>query len=87
MTNENFPTNQCRTLEEIELHKALVLKDIQKDSATMKRQWSSLFHKTEGFLKGARPSKRINSILNTGAGMLDAFLLGWKLYKKFKPRT
>lgn len=58
--------------------------DIQKDSAKIDKQWHSLFSKPVALKKDATPSKRINSLLSSGAGLFDAILLGWKLYRKFK---
>lgn len=76
--------NDYKTLEEIQLRKARLLTDIQKTETQMKQQWHSLFQKPDALKKTSTPSKRINSMLNVGAGALDAFLLGWKLYRKFK---
>lgn len=72
------------TLEEIRLRKAMLLSDIQKDNAKIDKQWHSLFMKPVALKKDATPSRRINSLMNTSAGLFDAFLLGWKLYRKFK---
>lgn len=72
------------TLEEIRMRKALLLKDIQKDSERIDLQWHSLFRKPQGLSKTATPSKRIGSFMNMGAGFLDGALLAWKLYRKFK---
>lgn len=77
-------TATYNTLEEIRLRKAMLLTDIQKDSAKIDKQWHSLFVKPVALKSDATPSKRIGSLMNTGAGLFDAFLLGWKLYKKFK---
>jgi hypothetical protein len=76
--------NDFKTLEEIELRKAQLLNDIQKDETKMNKLWHSLFKKPDALDKAARPSRRINSLFNAGAGAVDAFLLGWKLYRKFK---
>jgi hypothetical protein len=75
---------QYKTLEEIQLRKAMLLTDIQKTESQMKKDWHSLFHKPEALKKGALPAKRFGSLVNVGAGAIDAFLLGWKLYRKFK---
>jgi hypothetical protein len=71
-------------IEEIQLRKALLLKDIQKDNNRLNTQWHSLFSKPDALKANATPSKRFNSVINTGAGFLDALILGWKLYRKFK---
>lgn len=72
------------SIEEIQIRKSLLLKDIQKDSEKIDRQWHSLFQKPQGLSKNAAPSKRISSFMNMGAGFLDGALLVWKLYRKFK---
>lgn len=72
------------TIEEIQLRKAMLLADIQKDSNKLGNEWKSLFQKPDALNRKATPSKRFSSLLNTGAGMLDAAILGWKLYRKFK---
>lgn len=72
------------TLEEIRMRKALLLKDIQKDSEKIDLQWHSLFRKPQGLSKAVAPSKRIGNFMNIGAGFLDGALLAWKLYRKFK---
>lgn len=84
MTNDTSTPIAYKTIEEIQLRKAMVLKDIQKDDNKIHNQWASLFYKPDALRKSATPSKRINSLMNTGAGVFDAFILGWKLYRKFK---
>lgn len=83
MLNNNTPTSY-KTIEEIEIRKAMLLADIQKDDAKLRTQWHSLFQRPAAFSKATTPSKRINSLISTSAGILDAFILGWKLYRKFK---
>lgn len=72
------------TIEEIRLRKAIILKDIQRDDNKLHNQWHSLFAKPVALSKNTSPSKRISSLMNTGAGLVDVAILGWKLYKKFK---
>lgn len=73
-----------RTLEEIRLRKAQLLADIAKDNNRIGKLWNNLFHKKD---KGKpASSRRFTSLLNTGAGVLDGLILGWKLYRKFKRR-
>lgn len=72
------------TLEEIQLRKAMLLTEIQKDSNKLGNEWQSLFKKPDALNRKATPAKRFNSLLSTGAGVLDAAILGWKLYRKFK---
>lgn len=73
-----------RTIEEIRMRKALLQKDIRKDSEKLDRQWHSLFQQPQGLAKSATPSRRIGSLMNMGAGFVDGALLAWKLYRKFK---
>lgn len=84
MTESYSTSTAYRTLEEIRMRKALLLKDIQKDSDRMDHQWHSLFQRPRALGKAATPSKRIGSVMNMGAGLLDGVLLAWKLYRKFK---
>ncbi len=72
------------TIEEIQLRKAMLQTEIQKDSNKLGNEWRSLFQKPEALNGKATPAKRFNSMLNMGTGMLDAMILGWKLYRKFK---
>lgn len=71
-------------MEEIRMRKALLLKDIQKDSDKIESQWHSLFHKPQSLTKSATPSKRLGGLVNIGASFFDGALLAWKLYRKFK---
>lgn len=84
MAESYTSTTAYNTIDEILSRKALLLKDIQKDSEKMDQQWHSLFHKPQGLTKNASPSQRISSFVNAGAGALDGILLVWKLYRKFK---
>lgn len=75
-------TPTYHTLDEIRLRKAQLLTDITKDSAQMQKLWNRLFHKQA---KGkSTPSRRFSGWISTGASVADAFILGWKLYRKFK---
>jgi hypothetical protein len=83
--NNPAASSSYSTIEEIEIRKATLLAEIQKDDGKLRAQWHSLFAKPiDAFSKSSTPSKRINGLINTGAGVLDAFILGWKLYRKFK---
>lgn len=72
------------TIEEIQLRKTMLQTEIQKDSNKLSNEWRSLFKKPEALDRKASPTKRFNSLLSTGAGLFDAMILGWKLYRKFK---
>ncbi|MGI6243141.1 MAG: hypothetical protein ACOYJK_06360 [Prevotella sp.] len=84
MNNKPLTPSTYKTLTEIKLRKAMLLKDIQKDDNRMRQLWDNLFHKPTALRKNAKPSKRISSLMTTGAGFFDTILLAWKLYKKFK---
>lgn len=84
MTESYSTPPTFQTIEEIRIRKALLLKDIQKDNDKIDLLWHSLFHKPKTFGQTTAPSKRINSLLSTGTGLIDAAILTWKLYKKFK---
>jgi len=70
------------TLDEIREYRDTLLEEIRKDDEKIQSMWSGLFHKPQ-ILTASTPSKRISSILNASAGILDAAILGWKLYRKF----
>lgn len=72
------------SLSDIRLRKEQLRNDILKDDQKIKDLWGNLFHKPDLLSKDMSPSKRFTCLMNTGAGLLDGFLLGWKLYKKFK---
>lgn len=84
MAESYTSTTTYNSIEEILSRKALLLKDIQKDSEKMDQQWHSLFHKPQGLTKNATPSQRISSLISAGAGAIDGAVLVWKLYRKFK---
>lgn len=82
--NDKSIISPYTSIHEIKLRKALLLKDIQKDSTRIDKLWHSLFQKPDALKKNSTPSRRISSMMNTGAGFFDAAILGWKLYRKFK---
>ena len=74
-----------RSLEEIRDRKDLLLQEIRRDDQQIKTLWGELFPKQQP-MAALTPSKRISSLMATGAGVLDGILLGWKLYRKFKKK-
>ena len=69
------------TLHEIRLRKELILSEIRRDNQQINVLWKELFRKPEqnrkkGFTRA--------SLMTTGAGLADGFMLAWKLYRKFK---
>jgi len=75
-------TNSIASLEEIRNRKDALRQEISKNDANIRQLWSQLFVKPEPF-SALTPSKRISSLMTTGAGVLDGIILGWKLYRKF----
>ncbi|EFA43692.1 hypothetical protein HMPREF0645_1854 [Hallella bergensis DSM 17361] len=84
MDNNTSPSDTYKSLEEIKLRKAMLLRDIQKEDNRIQNIWVTLFRKPEAFKKNTSPSRRINSLMSTGAGFFDTVILGWKLYRKFR---
>ncbi len=74
-----------KSLDDIEARKAQLRRDLRKDSQRMEILFGRLFPKTPKDAVSS-PSKRMQRIFNTGAGVIDGALLGWKLYRKFKKR-
>lgn len=68
------------SMREIRQQREKVLSEIRKDSSEIGLLWKDLFHSHEPKRKGIT----IASVLSTGTGILDGFLLAWKLYRKFK---
>lgn len=73
---------QYHSLADIQERKDELLSGIRKDDERMRSIWSSLFSSPKASAVST-PSKRLNTLMNTGAGLLDAVILGWKLYHKF----
>ena len=84
MMEDNYST--YKSLSEIRIRKDMLLKDIRKDDEKIKTMWGDLFSKSEAPKNFTHP-KRFSGLLSTGAGILDAAILGWKLYQKFNGKT
>lgn len=65
LTNPSSPASY-NTIEEIQLRKSLLQKDMLKDDGKIRNQWHSLFSPPAALSKNASRAKRINSLLNTG---------------------
>jgi len=74
--------NGYRSLQEIRDRKDALLNEIRKDDQQMRTHWNSLFHKPSNQLVST-PSRKLNTLMTTGAGVLDGIILAWKLYRKF----
>ena len=65
---------ECQSLNDIKLRKEIIRNAILEDE----KKPSDIFD------RNSSPSKRITSFINTGAGIIDGAILGWKLYRKFR---
>ncbi|KXB84726.1 hypothetical protein HMPREF3034_00644 [Prevotella sp. DNF00663] len=81
----NQPIESFRSLSDIRLRKEVLLSEIQHDDKRIKTLWTDLFHAPKDMVSST-PSKRFSGFMNTGAGLLDGIILGWKLYQKFKKK-
>lgn len=72
-------TGHINTLEDIAEYKARIKEEIKADERLIGQQWQSLFNADE-----SKKNNRWFNLLNTGMGMVDGAILGWKLYRQFK---
>ena len=68
------------TLQERRLRKEVVLSEIRRDNQQIGILWKELFKKPAPKKKGLT----LASVMSTGAGLADGFMLVWKLYRKYK---
>lgn len=73
-------TNAYNTLQEIRLRKQVLLSEIKRNNQQINILWKNMFRKPEPKKKGLT----LASLMTTGAGLADGFILAWKLYRKFK---
>ena len=85
MTNHSEIT-EYNSLNEIRLKKEAIRKENDADDANIQTIWNSLITKPAILSRNTSPSKRLQSLLQVGAGAFDGALLAWKLYRRFKPR-
>lgn len=74
-------TETYNTLHEIRLRKELILSEIKRDNQQINVLWKELFRKPE---QNKKKGFTLASLMTTGAGVADGFMLAWKLYRKFK---
>ena len=79
MTDTQTPITY-KTLDEIRLRKAQLRTELTKDNHKIQGMWNGLFHTPKSQV---RPTSRMSSIMKGSVGVLDAAILGWKLYRKF----
>lgn len=75
---------EYKSLNDIRIRKEMLRNDILKEDQKIRTLWHDLFKPSDIFDKNTSPSKRISSLINTGATVIDGAILGWKLYRKFK---
>lgn len=70
-----------KSLHEIQIRKAELLKSIRHDQKEMGKLWNEVAHPE----KSPR-SKGVSlaSVLSTSVGVLDGALFAWKLYRRLK---
>ncbi len=76
---------EYKSLNDIKLRRDKLRDDILKEDQKIRSLWGDLFHPSGNRTKNTSPSQRISGIINTGASVLDGVILGWKLYRKFRP--
>lgn len=82
----NEINNHYNSLDEIRIRREALAKDIDASEDRIRNLWSTLFAKEET-PRYETPSKRVQRLVSTGAGLFDAALLGWKLYRKFSGKS
>ncbi len=82
MSNINrITTSPYQSLEEIERRKDKLRDDMDIDNDQIKALWNDLVHNPD--ITSNNPSKRVSALMNTGVGIIDGLILGWKIYRKF----
>lgn len=74
------------TLQDIVNRKQTLFAAIKDDEARIQGKWLQLFKTPAMFSSNAPASKRLVSALSSGWKLIDGFILGWKLYQRFKPK-
>lgn len=70
-----------QNLSDIKAEKEKLHKAISDKENEINNLWDTLFHPKEEHLIET-PTQRLLHYANTGAGLLDGAILGWKLYRK-----
>lgn len=81
MANNNENRTHYKSLDDISQRKTELLAKIQKDQAEMGTLWNEMFKPEK---KSRKKGMNLQSIMNTGIGVLDGALFAWKIYRKFK---
>ena len=79
MTHISAVPSEYKTLKAISARKQQLLTGIRADNAKIGTLWKDLTTKHEQPTKGLKMA----DILNTGAGIFDGAMLGWKIYRKY----
>lgn len=80
MSTDIQQATRYHSLTELQLRKEQIRNALHKNQTDIGKKWKSLFEKPK---MKSKKGFSLASLLNTGAGALDGFLLAWKLYKKF----
>ena len=81
MTNETEKQTSYSSLHDISMRKEELLKQIRHDQQQMGGMWNEMFRPQQ---RTRKKVLNLQSMLNTGIGVLDGALFAWKLYRKFK---
>lgn len=74
------------SLDAIEQKKKMLKGKVNESEERISGIWNKMYQKKEEGSKIAdlSPTQRVMSIVSNSAGFIDAAILGWKLYSKFK---
>lgn len=81
MNNNNERQLEYKTLHDISRRKAEILNSIRKDQKMMGELWNDMFKPQK---KSGKKGLSLQTIMNTGVGVVDGALFAWKMYRKFK---
>lgn len=81
MNNNLQPTATYSSLLELQLRKEQIRNAIHKDNSDIVTKWRSLFTQPK---TNQKKGFTMATLINTGTGLFDGFMLAWKLYKKFR---
>ncbi|NPD80612.1 hypothetical protein HPS57_01250 [Prevotella sp. PINT] len=70
-------------IDDIIAKKAELQKAINRKEKEISILWEDVFHPKED-KTFSTPSQRLLKYANTGLGLMDGALLGWKLYRKLR---
>lgn len=80
----NIPMKVYTNLAEIQQQKALVQEQIRKSEQQIGEMYRSMFAPEPENPERGFPSQKLKKAFSVGTSLVDGFLFGWKLYKRFK---